>query len=127
DYAEAHANLANLLSGMPDRLQVALGHYEEALRIDPNVAWVHLALALQLSAIPGRDADAISHAEAALRLHPDYPEAYNCLGIVYAQEGRLDAARENWERALQIKPDYETARENLAMLERMLRARAPSR
>ena len=127
DYAEAHANLANLLSGMPDRLQVALGHYEEALRIDPNVAWVHLALALQLSAIPGRDADAISHAEAALRLHPDYPEAYNCLGIVYAQEGRLDAARENWERALQIKPDYETARENLAMLEKMLRARAPSR
>ncbi len=125
--ALAHASLANLLASMPGRMPDALGHYEAALRISPDLAWVHLALALQLSSLPGRDAEAELHANEALRLAPGTAEAYNCLAIIEAQRGRLDEARRNWEKALQIRPGYETALDNLRRLERLERGRGGPR
>jgi len=99
----------------------ALGHYEASLKISPETAWVHLALALQLSSIAGREGDAAFHAREALRIRPDFAEAYNCLGIIDAQAGRLDSAREDWERALQLKPGNRTAIDNLRRLDRLTR------
>jgi protein O-mannosyl-transferase len=119
DFAEAHANLANVLAQLPGRLPEALAHYEAALQINPNLAWVHFNLALHLAQIPGREAEAITHGEEALRIRPDYPEALNCLAIVYARQGRPDKARANWEEALQLNPNFEEARQNLRILERM--------
>ena len=121
DLAEAHAGLANLLAEMPGRMPEALGHYEASLKISPETAWVHLALALQLSSIAGREGDAAFHAREALRIRPDFAEAYNCLGIIDAQAGRLDSAREDWERALQLKPGNRTAIDNLRRLDRLTR------
>jgi tetratricopeptide (TPR) repeat protein len=119
DFAEAHANLANVLAQLPGRLPEALAHYEAALQINPNLAWVHFNLALHLSQISGREAEAIAHGEEALRIKPDYLEALNCLAIIYARQGWPDKARANWEKALQLNPNYEDARQNLRMLERM--------
>lgn len=117
DFADAHANLANVLAQVPGRAPEAVAHYEAALRTNPRIAWVQLALALQLSSIPGRETEALFHAGEALRLNPGDAEAHNCLAIIYAQQGRLEAARAQWEQALQLKPNYETARENLRRLE----------
>jgi len=127
DYAEAHAGLGSLLEGIAGRQADAIAHYEASLRADSGVAWVHLALALQLLSLPQRQADAALHAQEALRIRPDYAEAHNCLAIILAQQGRLGEARDHWERALQLNPGYETARENLSRLDQITRERPKGR
>lgn len=119
EFAEAHANLANVLAHNPQRLADAIEHYEAALRIDPMLAWVHFNLGLQLAQIPSRSADAVTHYEAALRLKPDDTDALNGLAILYAQAGRFETARTQWQKALAIDPNYRPARENLRRLEQM--------
>jgi len=44
---------------------------------------------------------------------PDSFKAHNNLGVVYANEGRLDKAEEEFRTALQIRPDFLDARNNL--------------
>ena len=55
--------------------------------------------------------------ERAHRLHANYPgtmpKAWNNLGILAAREGRTDEAIQNFQRALQIDPDFVIALENL--------------
>ena len=119
DFAEAHANLADTFVKMAGRQPEAIAHYEEALRLKPNLAWVHCNLAHCLSRIPGHEAEAIAHYGEALRFKPDFPEAHNGLAIVYVQQGQLTQARAEWEAALQLDPNYETARRNLRLLEQM--------
>ncbi|MEZ5277437.1 MAG: tetratricopeptide repeat protein [Opitutaceae bacterium] len=121
DYAEAHANLADALATQPGRLPEALTHYEEALRIKPDLARVHFSLAMRLATLPGRQDDAIRHAEAGLALDPVNLEARNGLAILYVQVGRLRDARAQWEKAVELDPDYEAARENLRRLDQMTR------
>lgn len=118
-FAEAHANLANVLVQVPQRMADALKHYEAALRIDPNLAWVHFNLGLHLTPVPGRSEDALYHYKEALRLKPDYTDALNGLAILFAQTGRFEEARAQWEKALTIDPGYQVARENLRRLEQM--------
>lgn len=119
DFAEAHANYANALANQGGHDAAVLAHYETALRIDPALPWVHLNLALYLSRIPGREAEAVRHGEEAVRLKPDYLDAYNGLAIIFAQQGRWDEAKTSWEKALSVDPNYQTARQNLDLLERM--------
>ncbi len=120
EFAEAHANLANVLVRIPGRMSDAIEHYEAALRIDPKLAWVHFNLALHLAQIPGRAADALVHYDEALRLKPEYPDALNGAAILLAQEGHFEEARARWTKALAIDPNYQTARQNLRLLDRMI-------
>ena len=113
-FAEAHANLANVLSHIPGRAREAISHYEDALRIDPKLEWVHFNLAMLLAQIPGHAGDAISHYREALRLKPNYTDAMNGLAILFAQQGRFDEARAEWMHALEIDPNYQTARQTFA-------------
>lgn len=118
-FAEAHANLANILASMPGRMPEAISHYEKALQIDPSLAWVHLNLAMRLASLPERAAEAETQFNEALRLKPDYLDALNGLAILCAQQGRFDEARAHWTKALHVDPKYETARQNLRLLEQM--------
>lgn len=117
DFAEAHFNLANALGSQPTRQSDALHHYEEAVRLSPEFARAHVAFAFFLSRQQGREADAIRHYELALQLNPRFLEAYNGLGIVYAQLGKFAHARAQWEAALEIDPGFESARRNLRLLD----------
>ena len=85
DFAEAHVSLANALAGDSGRLQEAIAHYEEALRLQPDYAEV----ALQ----PGKRAGVGSRQACPRRsritrrrcsLNPDYAEAHTNLAIVLA-------------------------------------------
>jgi tetratricopeptide (TPR) repeat protein len=71
DYAEAHNNLANLLSQIPGRVPDAIAQYEAALRLRPDYAEAHYDLGVVLSRLPGRLPEALSHLETALRLKPN--------------------------------------------------------
>jgi tetratricopeptide (TPR) repeat protein len=95
------------------KIEEAIAHYEQALRIEPDFAEAHYNLGDALARL-GKVPDAIGHFEQALRLKLDYAEAYNSLGNLLATEGRTAEAIEQFQKALAVKPDYAKARYNLA-------------
>ena len=96
------------------RVEEAIGHLEQALRINPDGAEVHCDLGFAL-AQAGRIPEAITQYEQALRIKPDYAKAHSDLGVALAQVGRIPEAIEHLERALRIKPDYAEAHCNLGV------------
>ncbi len=64
----------------------------------------------------GRLDQAESNLRQALELNPDHPIAHNELGIVLRKTGRFKEARQSYEAALSIYPNYHFARRNLAVL-----------
>jgi len=107
----AHHNLGIAL-GQAGRIQEAIWHWEQALRIKPDYARTHYNLGIALGQV-GKLADAIAHYEQALRIKPDYAEAHNSLGAALWQAGRIQEAIGHYEQALRIKPDYAEAHNNL--------------
>ncbi|MGD0651502.1 MAG: tetratricopeptide repeat protein [Verrucomicrobiia bacterium] len=107
----AHHNLGIAL-GQAGRIQEAIGHWEQALRIKPDYARTHYNLGIALGQV-GKLADAIVHYEQALRIKPDFAEAHNSLGAALWQAGRIQEAIGHYEQALRIKPDFAEAHDNL--------------
>ncbi len=54
--------------------------------------------------------------DRALELNPRHPAAQNERGILHRRKGRFVEARESYESALAIFPNYHLARRNLAIL-----------
>ena len=108
--SEAHDNLANALSQMPDRLPEAIAEYQAALRISPDDPEVHNNLGSALMNLPGRAADGIAEFQTAVRLRPWYVEAHVNLGnaLLELPGHRADAVIE-FETALQLQPGYPPA------------------
>ena len=79
---EAHNNLGVALAQV-GRVQEAIGHFEQALRINPDFAEAHYNLGVALAQV-GRVQEAIGHFEQALRLKPDFTEAQNKLAQLRA-------------------------------------------
>jgi Tfp pilus assembly protein PilF len=111
----AHNNLGLALSVLPGRLNDAIAHYEEALRLQPDIATVHYNLGNAWFMTPGRLNDAIAQFEEALRLQPDSAIVHYNLGNAWLRmPGRLNDAIGQYEEALRLKPDYSEAHYNLA-------------
>ena len=51
-----------------------------------------------------------------LKLRTDIPEAHNLLGVVYDRMGNSELARQHFEVALKLNPDFLEVRSNLAQL-----------
>jgi tetratricopeptide (TPR) repeat protein len=94
------------------RVQDAIGHFEQALRLNPEYAEAHNNLGVALLA-QGRRQEAIGHWEQALRINPDLAEAHFNLGLAFVGQDRLHEAITCYEQALRIKPDYAEAHFNL--------------
>jgi tetratricopeptide (TPR) repeat protein len=62
---------------------------------------------------------AIEDYTAALRIDPNHFGAYLNRGFVYRNKGDYARARADWEKALQIRPNDSTARDNLEVLRGM--------
>ncbi len=114
DSADAHIDLANLLS-RAGHLQDAMGQYEEALRIEPRRADTHYDMGLAFDQA-GRLHDAIAQYDDALRIRPNYAEAENNLGNALRQNGQDSDALPHFEAALKIAPEFPEAHNNLAVL-----------
>jgi len=107
----AAGNLADELMRQ-GRLQEAIEHYEQALRIRPNSAEGCLNLGnalLQTGKLP----EAIGEYEQALRIKPDFAGAHNNLGLALLGQGRLQEAINQYEQALRINPGFPEAHSNL--------------
>jgi protein O-mannosyl-transferase len=59
----------------------------------------------------------LSHYEAALRLRPDDARAHYNVGYALLASGRRSEARQQFERALQLQPDFAAARDMLRRLQ----------
>jgi Flp pilus assembly protein TadD len=55
----------------------------------------------------------------SLRLDPKQPDARNMMGLIYAEERDYTHAREVWNGLARTEPDFEPARANLAVLNRL--------
>src|SRR5665213_2011092 len=110
-YAPAHYNFGNVLLGVGQN-DGAIREYEEALRLKPDYPDAENNLAQSLERA-GRVPEAIVRCQDTVRFHPNDPAAHNRLGIALAMGGRLAAATEQFQAALQIKPDYADAQQNL--------------
>jgi len=109
----AHNNLGGLFSetGKPD---LAIGQFEETLRIRPDFAEAHYNLALALGRT-GRQAEAIAQYGEALRLKPDYVDAHYNLANTLLLAGRLPEAIEEYGSALRLRPNDANTHNNLAI------------
>jgi tetratricopeptide (TPR) repeat protein len=101
------------------KIEEAIGHYEQALRAEPDDAETHYNLGIALVQL-GRLPEAIRHWEMALHIKPNYAEAHYNLGIALEKQGHTPEAIGHYEQALQANPDFAPARDALA------RARAAS-
>jgi Flp pilus assembly protein TadD len=56
----------------------------------------------------------VAEFQEAIRLKPDYADAYNNLGVILLNQGRIDEAIKQLQEAIRLKPDYADAQNNLA-------------
>ena len=111
--ARAHNNLGNALK-QAGKIEEAIAHYEQALRIKPDYAEAPYNLGIALGQV-GKNEEAIAHYEQALRIKPDYAGAHNNLGNALKQAGKIEEAIAHYEQALRIKPDFAEVHYNLGM------------
>ena len=86
EYAEAHYNLG-LAAAQAGRVEEAMRHWEEAVRIRPDFVEAHYNLGVALEQA-GKREKAIQQYERALQIKPDYTDARNRLARLRPIEER---------------------------------------
>jgi protein O-mannosyl-transferase len=109
----AHSNLG-LLRKNQGRLDEAIEHYHQALRINPD-AWDALNDLGAALVAQGRFDEAIECYRQSLRTDPTRFAVQNNLGHALAGEGRFEEAIECYRQALRLNPDYADALNNLGV------------
>ncbi|MBU2550507.1 MAG: tetratricopeptide repeat protein [Proteobacteria bacterium] len=94
------------------RTREALGHFQEVLRLDPDLPLAHENIGLIYLSL-GRLDEARIHFERALQKTPRDAKALHCLGLVLAGQGRRREAAARFRQALSIDPDMDQARKEL--------------
>jgi tetratricopeptide (TPR) repeat protein len=111
DNARAHNNLGLILF-QAGRLDEALDHYEQAVRLKPGYADGQGNYGCALFRA-GRIPEALDHLETALRIRPDSAEANYNLGNALFQLGQREEGIALCETALRLDPDSAEAHYNL--------------
>ena len=114
DNAEARSLLGTALL-VERRMEEAVGQLREAARLEPTpVRQANLGLALIYL---GRTDEALELLGRLTTEHPEHGGGWINYGLALAGAGRLDEARAALVRALELDPDDERARANLADLD----------
>ena len=104
-------NLGNSLNNMT-RTKEAKDAFLVALSIKPMNVAVQNNIA-NLSLMLGDTLDAIIRYQTILSLDSTIIDVWQNLGVVYASSGKLNEARNSWERALKYEPNNNTIIEYL--------------
>jgi tetratricopeptide (TPR) repeat protein len=96
------------------RSQEALGHFREAVRLEPGLAIAHYNLGRALKQ-QGQLDEAVRHYRRAIALDPGLAAAHNGLGSALGSQGRLPDAVRQFREALRVQPDYDEAHNNLGL------------
>jgi lipoprotein NlpI len=107
----AHYNLGHaLMAG--GRLEEAIAHFLEVVKINPNLPDAHHNLGLALTE-KGKLDKAISHYSEALRIDPNRANTHNDLGIALVRQKKLHEAIVHFSKALEMSPEDMAIRENM--------------
>lgn len=108
------------------RRREAIAHYQEAFRLNPRYHLAHNNLGnLYLEWAEADETDearvarlkqALAECERAVNIYPAYFFAYDNMGNVHYALGDLSRAASAYRQALQYKPDYAEAANDLAMV-----------
>jgi serine/threonine-protein kinase len=110
-FALAHAGLGeaywNNYSETKDAVWFthAIDSTTEALRLDPNLAEVHVTLGIIHRGL-GRRETAIEDLRRALALQPNQPDAHRVLADIFAEQHQTDEAVREYKQAIAIRPNY---------------------
>lgn len=96
-----------------DKLQDAIGHYQEAVRDQPDNANLKYKLAMALHRSGDADGER-EQLEQAIKLDPGLAAAQNELGYLLSRAGDSSGAIDHFRRAVESEPAYEEAWINLA-------------
>jgi tetratricopeptide (TPR) repeat protein len=110
--ADAYDHLGRiaLLKGQNDK---ALMLFRRALEIDPATSGIHFRIA-KAQVFLGSLEDAVSELQKDIEIFPQASESHSLLGETYLQLKDYLKAKENFEAAIRIKPDYTNAYYGLA-------------
>ncbi len=114
-----HTALGAVALSQPGRIETALEHFKEAVRLEPVSAQAHYNLAAALEAA-GMIEEASDEYTKALEIAPDYAEAHNNLAILLTNQGRFDEGMRHIHEAVRIKPGNRIFWENKDELRRRI-------
>jgi Flp pilus assembly protein TadD len=97
------------------RLDEALRRLDALLERSPRNVQARFLRAVLLGEAARSD-EAAAAFEAMTQEFPELPEPYNNLAVIHAAAGRYEVARALLLRAIDVAPNYVTARENLGDL-----------
>ena len=115
DLAEAHTNLAMLLS-LRDENKAAEKHYLYSIASNPGYPQTHINLGVLL-AKQKRFIEAEAAYRIAIELNAGSPDAWSNLGVLYACMKREEEAERCYRTALFLDESYTKARFNLSYLQ----------
>ena len=108
---KAHFNLGSDLI-RKGKLEDAILHISQALRIKPNYAKAHSNLGVALER-QGKIKQAMQHYYQALKINPGSAVAHYNIGVVLKGEGKMKEAVFHYLEALRLNPYFAEARNNL--------------
>ncbi len=112
--AEAHASLAYVQENYAWDWDGALQEYQRAIALNPNSAAAHAAYAQHL-AFRGRVQEAEAEIKRAEELDPLSLFIKTQVGWIYLWTGQLDRAMEQWQKVVELDPNFPLAHYNLGM------------
>jgi tetratricopeptide (TPR) repeat protein len=110
----AQGNFGNVLI-LQRRLDEAMVHYQEALKINPDYAESRDNIG-NVFLVKGQMDEAIANYQKALKIRPDFAEAHFGMATALQQKGRTNEAIDHFQRTVEINPEFAEAQVNLANL-----------
>jgi tetratricopeptide (TPR) repeat protein len=99
-------------------LDKAIQDYTTIVQINPKNAHAHFNLGyIHYNDLKVYD-QAIKHYNDALAADPDYVEAYYNRGLCYEAVGNITAAREDYDKAISYRPNYDLALKGLERIKK---------
>lgn len=115
NFAFAHHNLGNALLHQ-NSAYTSLASYQKAITLDPTRAGFYLSYANALIAAKEPPNEAIQNLNQAIKIDPRLEPAHLLMGYVCQQLGEIEKAIASYEKVLEINPENETAKQQLAVL-----------
>jgi tetratricopeptide (TPR) repeat protein len=111
-------NLGTALASQ-GRSAEAIGHFNEALQLDPDPRHAHFSHAHfnlgRALAEMGRPREALEHYEQAVHAEPGFADAQYNFALSLSSAGRTGEAIEHFREAVRARPDFAAAHNNLAI------------